>query len=103
MGRFFTSFDEAWRFFLDRQEYLEDFFATFREQDSSLLGWLLRLDDDLLPAVQTARQAFSHFDWITPVPDHFLHTWIGAVSLGSRVPLGGRDQRCGRACAVRLE
>lgn len=37
MGRFFTSFDEAWEFFVDRETDLEDFFARFPLDDHFLL------------------------------------------------------------------
>jgi hypothetical protein len=86
MGRLFTSFDEAWQFFLNRQEELEDFFASFPEAGTFLLGWLLQLDDALVPAVQQAQAAFARLDGITPQPDHFLHTGLGGVSLGPRRP-----------------
>lgn len=86
MGRFFTSFEEAWQFFLERQEDLEDFFAPFPQEDRFLLGWLLRLDDALVPAAQEAQETFAHLDWIAPQPDHFLHTWLGGVAFAPRRP-----------------
>jgi hypothetical protein len=84
MGRFFTSFDEGWEFFLGRDEELEDFFARFPEEDGLFLGWLIRLDPSLVPAAQEAQGAFSHLDWITTVPGHFLHTWIAGTGFSDR-------------------
>lgn len=75
-----------WQFFLNRQEDLEDFFASFPEHDSFLLGWLLKLDDALVPKAQELQRAFSHIDWVTPQPDHFLHIGISGVALGPRRP-----------------
>jgi hypothetical protein len=73
MDRLFASFNAAWRFFLDRREDLDDFFASFPERDHIVLAWLLQLDAGLVPAVRRTQAAFSHLDWITPQPGHFLH------------------------------
>jgi hypothetical protein len=86
MGRLFTSFDEAWRFFRDRAEPLEDFFVLFPDEETFLLGWLLRPDPELVPAVQRAQAAFTHLAWITPQPAHFLHVWLGGVAIAPRRP-----------------
>lgn len=76
MSRLFTSFDEAWDCFLDRRDPLDDFFAPFPEEDLLLLGWLIRFDQQLIPAVRDVQAAFSHLEWLVPQPDHFLHTWL---------------------------
>jgi 2'-5' RNA ligase len=86
MGRFFTSFDEAWQFFLQREEDLEDFFADFPEGDSFILGWLLRLGDSLAHRVQDAQRALAHLEWITPLPGDFLHIGIAGVACAARRP-----------------
>jgi hypothetical protein len=86
MARFFSSFDEAWRSFLEREEELEDFFAQFPEAECFLLGWLLPLDDRLMADVKRVQELLSRFDWITCQPGHFLHTWIASVALHSRPP-----------------
>lgn len=104
MRRLFTSFDEAWRFFLNRKEKLADFFAPFPQEETFLLGWLIQLDDALVPAVQQAKDALLQFDWITPQPDHFLHTWLGGVALAPRRPtrdeIGFALERAERAWAT---
>jgi 2'-5' RNA ligase len=87
VGRFFTSFDEAWEFFLDRDEELEDFFAQFPEEETFLLGWLLRPGDAVVQAVAEVQRSFAQLDWIIAVPDHFLHAWIAGIALARRRPL----------------
>jgi hypothetical protein len=83
MGEFFTSFDEAWSFFLQRAEPLEDFFADFPDDDeASLEGWLIEPSDELKAAARPLQQSLSRYPWLFPVPDHFLHVWIG---LGDRI------------------
>ena len=89
MGRFFASFEQAWEFCLHREEDLEDFFALFPDDDAFLLGWLLQMDAALVPAMQEVKRSFSHLDWITPQPDHFLHTWLGGVALAPQLPSPG--------------
>jgi hypothetical protein len=98
MSRLFTSFDEAWQFFLNRQGDLDDFFASFPEQDRFLMGWLLRFDNALLPSARDVQRVFSHLGWVTPLPEHFLHIWIGGVSFGPRGPRAEEiDVAVGRA------
>lgn len=77
MPQLFTSFEEAWGFFLDRRDPLEDFFEQFPEEDLFLLGWLIRFDQQLIPAVRDVQAAFSHLEWVVPQPAHFLHAWLG--------------------------
>ncbi|HEY5100899.1 MAG TPA: hypothetical protein VII54_12675 [Gaiellaceae bacterium] len=86
MGRFFTSFDEAWEFFVNRETDLEDFFARFPLDDHFLLGWLLPLDPRLRPAATNVQRSFSHLEWITLPPEHFLHVWLSIVSFATRRP-----------------
>lgn len=90
MGRFFTSFDEAWQFFLDRDDELEDFFARLPEQESFFLGWLIRFDQALGQAAREAQRLLSHLDWITPVPVPVLHTSLAGVSFSAQPP--ARDE-----------
>jgi hypothetical protein len=86
VGRFFTSFDEAWEFFVDRETDLEDFFARFPLDDHFLLGWLLPLDPRLRPAATNVQRSFSHLEWITRPPEHFLHVWLSIVSFATHRP-----------------
>lgn len=78
MGAFFSSFDEAWSFFLGRTEPLEDFFAAFPEDDEAWHeGWLVEPSDEIKAAARRLQEALARFPWLFPVPDHFLHVWIG--------------------------
>jgi hypothetical protein len=86
VGRFFTSFDEAWEFFLDRDSELEDFFAQFPVTDEYVLGWLLPVEPSLHPAIANVQESFSQLDWVTPLRSDFLHVWIGAVAASPRRP-----------------
>jgi 2'-5' RNA ligase len=86
MGRFFTSFDEAWEFFLDRDSELEDFFASFPVTEQYILGWLLPADRTLRSAIASVQESFSQLDWVTPLAADFLHVWISAVSASPHRP-----------------
>lgn len=78
MGEFFSSFDDAWRFFLGRTDPLEDFFAEFSDDDGAELeGWLVEPPAHVKLAVGRVQAELAHLGWLRPVPDHFLHVWIG--------------------------
>jgi hypothetical protein len=77
VGAFFSSFDEAWSFFLGRTEPLEDFFAEFPDDDDAWAeGWLVEPSEEIKAAAQRLQKALAQFTWLFPVPDHFLHVWI---------------------------
>jgi hypothetical protein len=86
VGRFFTSFDEAWRYFVAREEPLESFFAEFPDGESYVVTWLLSFDKALGPRVRAVQESFAPLDWITPQPEHFLHTSVAAVAVSDRRP-----------------
>jgi len=82
LGEFFTSFDDSWRHFLGREEPMESFLDEFLEEpeDVLLAGWLVALDPAVVPEVERVQAALAHLDWVRPIPDHFLHVWIGGVA-----------------------
>lgn len=83
MGELFSSFEEAWRCFLERRDPLEGFFDEFPDDESSFLeGWLVEPSDEIKAAAGPIQEKLSRFPWLLPVPDHFLHVWIG---LGERI------------------
>ena len=86
MGRFFTSFDEAWQYFLGRAEPLELFFGDFPEDEASLAeGWVVVPPKEIKRAARELQGALASFEWLAPVPEHFLHVWLaGATSTGGR-------------------
>jgi 2'-5' RNA ligase len=57
---------------------------VFPEEESFLLGWLLRLDPELVPAAVRIQTAFSHLDWVTPLRPDFFHVWLTAVAVSPR-------------------
>jgi hypothetical protein len=81
MGDLFSSFDEAWSYFLVRTKPLEDFFAEFPEDDGAYLeGWLVEPSDALKAAARPLQESLARFPWLFIVPDHFLHVAIGLSS-----------------------
>lgn len=86
MGRYFATFEEAWSFFLTRDEPLEEFFGQLPDHESYILCWLLPFDRSLVPQIRTAQRSFAALGWITPQPEHFLHTSIAAVAVSARPP-----------------
>ncbi len=101
MGRLFTSFDEAWGFFVDRRDPLEDGFASLPADQAFLLTWLIVFDDTLVPAVQAVQGMFSHLNWVVPQPEHFLHASLGGIALTRHRPtareIGGALEYARRA------
>jgi len=89
VARRFESFDEAWRTFLARAEPLEWFFGDFPEDEDAVLeGWLVAPSQEVRAAAGRMQARLAHLDWLAPVPDHFLHLW-----LGERDALGEGGQR----------
>jgi hypothetical protein len=78
VGDFFTSFDDAWSHFSQRSEPLEDFYAEFPEDRSAHLeGWLVEPTPAIKDGAVEIQRELSHFDWLVPIPPHFLHIWVG--------------------------
>ena len=86
VGRFFTSFDEAWQYFLGRAEPLEWFFGDFPQDEAFVAeGWVFVPPSEIKQAALELQGAFASLEWLTPVPEHFLHVWLaGATSAGGR-------------------
>lgn len=88
VGRLFTSFGEAWEYFVGRSEPLEWFFGDFPEDEEFVAeGWLIEPPWEIKRAALQLQEAFAHVEWVTAIPDHFLH-----VALGASVPLGARPK-----------
>jgi hypothetical protein len=86
VGRFFTSFDEAWQYFIRRAEPLEWFFGDFPKDEAFVAeGWVIVPPSEIKQAALALQGALVSLDWLTPVPEHFLHVWLaGATSAGLR-------------------
>jgi len=78
VGELFTTFDDAWSQFSQRSEPLEDFYADFPEDRSAFLeGWLVEPAPAIKRAAAEIQRELAQFDWLVPIPPHFLHVAIG--------------------------
>ena len=86
MGRLFTSFDEAWEYFLGRVEPLEWFFGQFPDDEDFVAeGWVIVPPVEIKQAALRVQQALAALEWLALVPEHILHVWLGiAASTGGR-------------------
>jgi hypothetical protein len=86
MGRFFTSFDEAWDYFLARTEALEWFYGQFPDDEDFVAeGWIVEPPREIKRAALNVQDVFAGLDWLAPIPEHFLHVWLGgAGGLGAK-------------------
>lgn len=78
MGRFFTSFEETWAFFLERAGPLEDFFETLPEEEAYLTAWLALPGEVVTAEASAVQEGLEGIGGLRLSPPHFLH-----VSLGS--------------------
>jgi 2'-5' RNA ligase len=80
VGEFFTSFDDAWAYFLARAEPLESFWDELSDDRAATVrGWLIVPPEEVKLKARELQDSFRELDWIAPVPDHFLHLWLGAT------------------------
>jgi hypothetical protein len=78
VGRLFTSFDEAWEYFLGRAEPLEWFFGDFPEDEGfAAVGWVIEPPGEIKQAALELQATFASLEWLAPIPEHFLHVWLG--------------------------
>lgn len=78
MGRFFTSFDEAWAAFLEREEPLEDFFGQFPEEEAYLTVWLAVPGEAVRAEARAVQRELEGLDGLRMTPPHWLHVSLGA-------------------------
>jgi hypothetical protein len=80
VGRFFTSFDETWQYFLGRSEPLERFFGDFPEDKAFVAeAWVILPPTEVKQAALKLQREFASFEWLTLVPEHFLHVALGGA------------------------
>ena len=85
MGRLFTSFDEAWAFFLGRTEALERFYGQFPDDEEFVAeGWVVEPPREIKHAALNLQGVFAGLDWLVPVPKHFLHVWVGGTGVATK-------------------
>ena len=78
MGAFFRSYDEAWEAFLVREEPLEDFFASWPEDEGYIASvWLIEPPAAVKEAALRLQESFAALGWVVPTPRHFLHVALG--------------------------
>jgi hypothetical protein len=83
-GQLFESFDEAWAYFLQRREPLEDFYADFPAEEFEGDAWVIEPSAAIKAAAAELQRPLAAFDWLQLLPGHFLH-----VSL----PIAGTELR----------
>jgi hypothetical protein len=86
MGDFFTSFDQAWEFFLRRTEPLEWFYGQFPDDEEFVAeAWIVEPPPEVKQAALNLQGIFAGLDWLAPIPEHFLHVALGgARGLGTK-------------------
>ncbi len=76
MGRLFQSFDEAWAYFLAREEPLEDFFDEFPAQEFQGEAWVIEPSAAVKRAAVELQRPLAGIDWLKPLPERFLHVTL---------------------------
>jgi hypothetical protein len=72
LARLFESFDEAWAYFLAREEPLEDFFA-FPGEEVEGAAWVIEPSPPIKAAAAELQRPLAGIDWLRLLPEHFLH------------------------------
>jgi hypothetical protein len=97
----FESFDEAWAYFLGRNEPLDDFFAGFPAEEFEGDAWVIEPPADVKAAAAELQQPLARFDWLKVVPSHFLHVALpGAPGVVPAPELEYRHVTCFHVAVV---
>ena len=76
MGEYFTSFDDAWRAFLERSEPLESFYDEFAGGAFDGEVWVIEPSPEIKRAALRVQGELEPFDVLELVPHHFLHVSV---------------------------
>jgi hypothetical protein len=76
MGEYFTSFDDAWRAFLARDEPLESFYDEFEGGAFDGEVWLVQPSPEVKRAALRVQGELERFDFLELVPHDFLHVSV---------------------------
>ena len=77
MGEWFTSFDDAWAYFLAREEPLESFFDGFPDDPEFVIeGWLAVPPPEVKREALRVQGDLEGVRGLRIVPHHFLHVWL---------------------------
>jgi hypothetical protein len=49
-------------------------------------GWIVEPPPDVKAAVASMQDRLRNFEWLQPVPEHFLHVWIGVPERLGKAP-----------------
>jgi hypothetical protein len=80
VGRFFSTFDEAWADFLVREEPLESFLAGFPEEEAYLTIWQAPPGEAAAAEVDAVQEALRRVSGLRMTPRHWLHVSLGRGS-----------------------
>jgi 2'-5' RNA ligase len=80
MGPLFGDHEEAWAYFVQRTEPLEDFFASLPEADAWITMWLLLPSPALADEAAAVQRELAALDGLRPLPRHFLHVTVGPAA-----------------------
>jgi hypothetical protein len=80
VGRFFSSFEEAWEAFLVREEPLEDFFGSFPDEEAYLTMWLAPPGAAACAEAAVVQRELSGLVGLVLTPRHWLHVSLGPGS-----------------------
>jgi hypothetical protein len=76
LGEYFTSFDDAWRAFLERSEPLESFYDEFAGGAFDGEVWVIEPSPEIKRAALRVQGELEPFDLLELVPHHFLHVSV---------------------------
>jgi hypothetical protein len=76
VGEYFTSFEDAWRAFLERTEPLESFYDEFTGGAFEGEVWVIEPSPEVKRAALRVQGALEGIDFLELVPHHFLHVSV---------------------------
>ena len=80
MGRLFHSFHEIWAHFVARDEPLENFVGGLPDDPRAAVAvWLVPVSAEGRRGLVRVRERLAGFDWLRPLPDHFLHVTVAGL------------------------
>lgn len=69
------------------REPLEWFFDDFPKDEGFVAeGWVVDPPSEIKQAALGLQGVFASLEWLTPVPEHFLHVWLGGATSVGRWP-----------------
>jgi hypothetical protein len=77
VGRFFSTFDEAWADFLVREEPLESFVEQFPDEEAYLTVWLVPPGAAVVEEAAAVQNELRGLEDLRLTPAHWLHVSLG--------------------------